>query len=77
MPAVPLATYTKADLRREYFTAKPCAPYCTVSCVQQVALLDKWFGVQTLKPKFALPGPTNLVPLSSLSATASSANDRR
>jgi MoaA/NifB/PqqE/SkfB family radical SAM enzyme len=77
MPAVPLATYTKADLRREYFTAKPCAPYCTVSCVQQVALLDKWFGVQTLKPKFAPPAPTNLVPLSSLSATASSANDRR
>jgi MoaA/NifB/PqqE/SkfB family radical SAM enzyme len=80
MPAVPLATYTKADLRREYLTAKPCAPYCTVSCVQQVAILDNWRGAQTLKPQFAPPQTGgNLVPLSTLGASAgpSSTGDRR
>jgi MoaA/NifB/PqqE/SkfB family radical SAM enzyme len=41
-PAVPLETYTRADIRREYHTQKSCAPYCTVSCVQQVAKLDNW-----------------------------------
>jgi MoaA/NifB/PqqE/SkfB family radical SAM enzyme len=64
MPAVPLDTYTKADLRREYFTAKPCAPYCTVSCVQQVSILDNWRGAQNLKPKFTPPAPSDLVQLS-------------
>ena len=41
-PAVPLETYSKADVRREYHTQKSCAPFCTVSCVQQVAMLDNW-----------------------------------
>src|SRR3954468_1915947 len=30
-PGVPLENYTKADLRREFLTEKPCAPHCTVS----------------------------------------------
>jgi len=47
-PAVPLEKYTPEDLRREYYTRKPCAPYCTVSCVQQVAAVDFWRGPQTL-----------------------------
>jgi len=46
MPGVPLLTYTRADLRREYLTSKSCAPYCTVSCVQTVAQLDSWRGRQ-------------------------------
>ncbi len=49
-PGTPLATYTKADLRREYNTEKPCAPRCTVSCSQQVAMLDNWRAPQTLQP---------------------------
>ena len=41
-PGVPLEKYTR-DLRlHEYQTQKTCAPRCTVSCVQQVALLDNW-----------------------------------
>jgi MoaA/NifB/PqqE/SkfB family radical SAM enzyme len=39
-PAIPLENYTQADLDREYSTVKPCAPYCTVSCVHRVAMLD-------------------------------------
>ena len=48
-PAVPLETYTREDLRREYYTKKSCAPYCTVSCVQQVATIDFWRGPQTIE----------------------------
>ena len=29
-----------ADLEREYSTRKPCAPFCTVSCVHRVAMID-------------------------------------
>ena len=39
-PAIPLEKYSKDDLNREYFTVKTCAPYCTVSCVHRVSLLD-------------------------------------
>jgi MoaA/NifB/PqqE/SkfB family radical SAM enzyme len=49
-PGIPLAEYTVDDLRREFDTEKPCAPHCTVSCVQQVAMLDNWRSPQTLHP---------------------------
>jgi hypothetical protein len=41
--------------RREYLTDKFCAPRCTVSCVQQVAILDNWRDAQTLKPMPVAP----------------------
>ncbi|HEY1880891.1 MAG TPA: radical SAM protein [Caulobacteraceae bacterium] len=41
-PGIPLADYTEADIIREYETAKPCAPFCTVSCVHQASILDAW-----------------------------------
>lgn len=40
-PAKPLASYTKEDLEREFHTEKACAPYCSISCVHQVAMLDE------------------------------------
>ena len=39
-PAIPLERYTAEDLEREYATKKECAPYCTVSCVHRVAMID-------------------------------------
>src|SRR6202167_3080858 len=45
-PGVPLATYTRDDLRREYLTEKSCAPHCTVSCVHQVSIFDSWRSPQ-------------------------------
>jgi hypothetical protein len=39
-PAIPLEKYNAEDLEREYWTKKPCAPYCTVSCVHRVAMID-------------------------------------
>jgi MoaA/NifB/PqqE/SkfB family radical SAM enzyme len=46
-PGVPLAQYTKADLKREYLTEKTCAPHCTVSCVHQISYIDHWRSPQT------------------------------
>ena len=39
-PAIPLERYTADDLQREAAREKTCAPYCTVSCVHQTAMLD-------------------------------------
>ncbi len=50
-PAIPLAEYTKEHIRREYNTSKSCAPYCTVSCVQQVAMIDNWRSPQRDLPR--------------------------
>lgn len=40
-PAKPLDEYNQEDLERELWTTKSCAPYCTVSCVHRVALVDR------------------------------------
>src|ERR1700676_2903078 len=50
-PGVPLATYTREDLRREYLTEKSCAPHCTVSCVHQVSIFDSWRSPQHVAPQ--------------------------
>ncbi|MGA2919463.1 MAG: radical SAM protein [Candidatus Sulfotelmatobacter sp.] len=49
-PGVPLATYTRDDMRREYLTKKSCAPHCTVSCVHQVSIFDGWRAPQHVAP---------------------------
>ena len=53
-PGVPLTSYTKEDIRREYLTKKACAPYCTIACVHQVATFDNWRDPQTLAVKGAV-----------------------
>jgi MoaA/NifB/PqqE/SkfB family radical SAM enzyme len=40
-PGTPLEQYGPDDLNRELSTTKGCAPYCTVSCVHRIALLDR------------------------------------
>jgi MoaA/NifB/PqqE/SkfB family radical SAM enzyme len=49
-PAKPLSQYTVDDVRREYRTAKGCAPRCTVACVHQISYIDFWRGKQDLTP---------------------------
>jgi MoaA/NifB/PqqE/SkfB family radical SAM enzyme len=56
-PGIPLAKYTEQMRQREYFTDKYCAPRCTISCVQQVAMLDNWRDPQTLRPQPTVPAP--------------------
>jgi MoaA/NifB/PqqE/SkfB family radical SAM enzyme len=58
-PAKPLAEYTIEDIRREYRTAKDCAPRCTVACVHQVAYIDNWRHPQVLQQQ----APQGLVQL--------------
>ena len=40
-PGIPLENYSLEDCRREYHRTKPCAPFCTISCVHQTAMLDQ------------------------------------
>jgi MoaA/NifB/PqqE/SkfB family radical SAM enzyme len=49
-PGIPLSQYTPEMRHREYFTDKFCGPRCTVSCVQQIGILDNWRDPQNLKP---------------------------
>ena len=35
---------------REYLTEKSCAPHCTVSCVHQVSVVDRWRAPQKPAP---------------------------
>jgi MoaA/NifB/PqqE/SkfB family radical SAM enzyme len=41
-PGIPLEQYTRADLEREAAAEKGCAPFCTISCVHQTAMLDSF-----------------------------------
>jgi MoaA/NifB/PqqE/SkfB family radical SAM enzyme len=41
-PGIPLEQYGPENLEHEYHTVKPCAPYCTVSCVHQVSMIDQF-----------------------------------
>jgi MoaA/NifB/PqqE/SkfB family radical SAM enzyme len=57
-PGIPLSQYTPELRHREYFTDKFCGPRCTVSCVQQIGILDNWRDPQNLKPMPVSPTPT-------------------
>jgi MoaA/NifB/PqqE/SkfB family radical SAM enzyme len=41
-PGIPLEKYTTQDLQREYGSVKSCAPFCTISCVHQVSMIDQF-----------------------------------
>lgn len=48
-PGIPLEQYSLTDIRREYATKKGCAPYCTISCVHQVSIIDRWRDPQKIE----------------------------
>jgi MoaA/NifB/PqqE/SkfB family radical SAM enzyme len=62
-PGKPLLNYTRDDVRREYRTAKSCAPRCTVACVHQVSTIDFWRGRQDLQSHLQDQQPQGLVQL--------------
>jgi MoaA/NifB/PqqE/SkfB family radical SAM enzyme len=47
-PAIALLEYTRQDLRREFHTEKPCSPTCSLSCVHQMSMFDRYRGGQTV-----------------------------
>src|SRR6202048_1721011 len=57
-PGVPLAQYTTADVKREFLTAKSCAPNCTIGCVHRISYIDHWRAPQT---ETTSPGQGGLV----------------
>jgi MoaA/NifB/PqqE/SkfB family radical SAM enzyme len=57
-PGVPVAEYTRADLKREFLTAKSCAPHCTIGCVHRISYIDHWRAPQT---RTIAPGNPELV----------------
>ena len=67
-PAIPLDQYSFPDLTREYETVKSCAPFCTINCVQQTAILDNLREhpretiLQLLSPPEGRVKPTELPP---------------
>ena len=46
-PGVPIAEYTREDVKREFRTAKSCAPNCTIGCVHRISHIDHWRAPQT------------------------------
>jgi len=58
-PGIPLEQYTHADMEREYFTRKPCAPTCTVGCVQKVSVIDHWRDPQFDPPEMPAKMPVH------------------
>jgi MoaA/NifB/PqqE/SkfB family radical SAM enzyme len=69
-PGIPLAQYTPEMRHREFYTEKFCAARCTVSCVQQVGILDNWRAPQNLKPTPMTP-PTPQPQLVQIGSTRS------
>ena len=55
-PAVPLDKYSMDDIQREFYTEKPCASFCTIACVQQIAYFDNWRAPQTSSNRPSLEG---------------------
>lgn len=45
-PGIPLLDYTRDDIRREFHTQKSCSPTCTLSCVHQMSMFDRYRGAQ-------------------------------
>ena len=41
-PGIPLEQYGEEDLEREFHSVKSCAPFCTISCVHQVSMIDQF-----------------------------------
>jgi hypothetical protein len=81
-PGVPLEEFTVEDMRREAARPKSCAPFGTISCVHQTAMLDEFRERprETLTriierrleadPSFRPPAPVGLLSLAPVSRTS-------
>ncbi len=57
-PGIPVTEYTREDVKREFLTAKSCAPNCTIGCVHRTSYIDHWRAPQTREIS---PGSPELV----------------
>ncbi len=58
-PGIPLAEYSREDIKREYYTDKSCAPLCTIGCVHRASKGDDFMN--SLVPASILPRRTPAV----------------
>ena len=56
-PGIPLEDYTPAMREHEYWRHKPCAPHCTIQCVQNTCLMDNWRNPQKETPPISYTPP--------------------
>lgn len=56
-PGIDLLEYGREDIKREYHTEKSCSPTCTLSCVHQMSMFDRYRGAQTPAPQPPAPQP--------------------
>src|ERR1700686_2241654 len=54
-PGIPIAGYSTADVKREFLTAKSCAPNCTIGCVHRISYIDHWRAPQTTTVSPGMP----------------------
>ena len=59
-----IAEYTTADVKREFLTAKACAPNCTIGCVHRISHFDHWRAPQTSTISPGADGAHGLVQIS-------------
>ncbi len=55
-PGTPIENYSMDDIKREFYSEKPCAKFCTIACVQQIAYFDNWRAPQTSENRPSLEG---------------------
>ena len=46
-PAFRSPNTRRDDVKREFLTAKSCAPHCTIGCVHRISYIDHWRAPQT------------------------------
>jgi hypothetical protein len=63
--SIDLADYTRADLKQQFYTRKPCNAHCTVGCARTSSSPDEWRR-QHLTPD--LSGGPGVVPADRLTA---------
>jgi len=57
-PGIPIAEYSTGHVKKEFLTAKSCAPNCTIGCVHRISHIDHWRAPQT---RMVAPGGQELI----------------
>ncbi len=62
-PGIAIAEYSTGHVKKEFLTAKSCAPNCTIGCVHRISHIDHWRAPQT---RMVAPGGQELIKIQNL-----------